>query len=373
MNSIEALQEKRFQLPKSYNDSNIFLSFIQESLKEYLEILDKIDEGTIVEKLKSVKPHLHKLCEELIESYNQLYLGFTSKSYFHFDRGIREIGTFLINDNDVVHPLSKNRLLFRGRYSNTELDRDGMFHLPFQKRNYATTQRFSISGLPCLYLADSAYVCWEELNRPEYNNFYLSRFEITNYMNLKALDISLTPQSIVALITNVSKIMGDEVDSWDSTILECIIKWPLIFCCSIKVSDSAATFKPEYIIPQYLLEWVRQNKKLNAIKYFSVKTHLFQNIDSSSFINVVIPVQEIKNNGYCSLLEDSFAYTNPRCFADIQPISQKDIENYVLNYRGASSLLLNSLKDFDKGYIHSNFGHYEIISCLDKARKPTSP
>lgn len=371
MNSIQALQEKTFQLPKSYDDSITFLNFIEESFKEYLEILEKIDEGTIVEKLKSIKPEIHHLCGNLLESYKQLYLGFVSKSYSHFDRGLQQIEAFLINENDAKHPLSENRLLFRGRQSKAKLDRDGMFHLPFQSRHNATTQRFSIPGLPCLYLADSAYVCWEELNRPDYKYFYLSRFEIKNYLKLNVLDISQTPQSMTTLITRITKLTGESIDSWDSMILDYLIKWPLIFCCSIKVLNNDATFKPEYIIPQYLLEWVRQNKELNGIKYFSVKTHLHQNIDYSSFINIVIPVQEIKDTGYCSHLTNSFAYTNPRCFADIDTtntIPQEEIENYIMNYRHATSLLLNDLKDFEKGYLHSHFGRFEIIKCSDVAQ-----
>lgn len=370
MNSIQAIQQDSFQLPKSYNTSIAFLNFIEKSLNEYLEIIDNIDEGTIVEKLNNIKPKIRILCDELLESYKQLYLGFVSKSYFHFDKGMQQIEMYLVNEFDARHPLSENKLLFRGRQSEIKLDRKGMFHLPFESRHKATNQRFSIPGLPCLYLADSAYVCWEELDRPEFKDFYLSRFEIKNYLNVNALDISLTPKSLSNLITKTSEFMEQGIDSWDFHVIDYIVKWPLIFCCSIKVLNKDATFKPEYIVPQYLLDWVRQNKRLNAIKYFSVKTHLNQESDYSLFTNVVFPVQEIKDSGFCSHLTNCFAYTNPRRILDIDvssEIVQTEFENYFKNFRPDIFRLLGELKGFEEGYAKSLFGRYEIKSCLDNA------
>ena len=45
--------------------------------------------------------------------------------------------------------------------------KDEMFHIPYEKRNLVGNQRFSLSGLPCLYLGGSSYICWEELGRKD--------------------------------------------------------------------------------------------------------------------------------------------------------------------------------------------------------------
>ena len=53
---------------------------------------------------------------------------------------------------------------------NTKLfhfSKDEMFHIPYDKRNLVGNQRFSLSGLPCLYLGGSSYICWEELGRKD--------------------------------------------------------------------------------------------------------------------------------------------------------------------------------------------------------------
>ncbi len=361
MNSLNAIESDFLSLPKSYNDSTSFLDFIDSTLKNYLTIIESINEGSIVEKLKENIEKIKFLCESLVEAYKQLHLGFIFKSYHHFDLGLKEVESFLFSRGIMTHPLSEIQAYYRGRKCDKTPEKSEMFHLPFQKRHLATTQRFSIPGLPCLYLGDSAYVCWEELNRPVNEEFYISRYEICDYLKLKTLDISMTPKKVATMIKVATKVTGN-IDTWDKLTLEYLIKWPLIFCCSIKVKNEDAPFKPEYIIPQYLLDWVRSNKNFNCIKYFSIKTNLFQNIDNSSFTNVVIPVQEIQEKGFCNTLLKSLSFTEPECMNNIDnsaKISKDEIENYIQNYRHDSLLFIN-LKDFEDDYLQSKFGRMEI-------------
>lgn len=61
-----------------------------------------------------------------------------------------------------------------------------MFHIPFELRGKAATQRYSIPGLPSLYLGSSCYICWEELHRPDLNTVNSTRLKKDN--NVKYLD-----------------------------------------------------------------------------------------------------------------------------------------------------------------------------------------
>ena len=82
--------------------------------------------------------------------------------------------------------------------------------------------------------------------------------------------------------------------------------FPLIIACSIKVKDTNSIFKPEYIIPQILLQWIRENEDIDAIKYSS--THLkydSKKLDDDLF-NIVLPVKENKDRGLCSRLKNTF-------------------------------------------------------------------
>lgn len=45
-----------------------------------------------------------------------------------------------------------------------------------------STQRFSIPGVPCLYLGTTSYVCWLEMDKPHDSEFnvYATSFSIKN-------------------------------------------------------------------------------------------------------------------------------------------------------------------------------------------------
>src|SRR5205823_638449 len=62
-----------------------------------------------------------------------------------------------------------------------------LFHIPFNSRHLITNQRYSFPGLPCLYLGQSLYVCWEELGRPDLNGVVISRFRLRTAETVKVL------------------------------------------------------------------------------------------------------------------------------------------------------------------------------------------
>lgn len=49
-----------------------------------------------------------------------------------------------------------------------------MLHLPFPMRGKTGNYRFSIPGIPSLYLGNSSYACWLELGRPAEYKFNVS-------------------------------------------------------------------------------------------------------------------------------------------------------------------------------------------------------
>lgn len=46
------------------------------------------------------------------------------------------------------------------------------------------SQRFSVPGVPCLYLGKSVYTCWRELGQPNDSEFYVSRARINDEINI---------------------------------------------------------------------------------------------------------------------------------------------------------------------------------------------
>src|ERR1022692_486127 len=288
MNILDTLKLSVFSLPKQSN-AQTFPLFLKKLYKEFIQAVDNIDEGTITDQLKANRQKLKKFCTLLVKSADTYYAGFPSKAYFEFEKAISIIEDFLILKN-VGIVFNELTPYYRARKGyGTQFQKYQMFHIPFEEREKVTTQRFSVPGLPCLYLSNSTYVCWEELGRPDINKMQISRYKLEN-IQYKFLDISLTPSSMRKTLETISSNYSidflkltprEALDSWDKMSLNFIMRWPLIAACSIKVKKEDGAFKPEYIFPQFLLQWVTHNKKFDGIKYFSVEANMFQNFDYS--------------------------------------------------------------------------------------------
>jgi hypothetical protein len=86
--------------------------------------------------------------------------------------------------------------------------------------------------------------------------------------------------------------------------------WPIIAACSIKVSNDEDTFKPEYIIPQLLLQWVNNNQEtVDGLIYNSTHIENKKLTTEGEVFNVVVPVRENKDKGHCKYLMERFEST----------------------------------------------------------------
>jgi hypothetical protein len=319
MNILEAFEETIFLLPKDYSNDT-FPAFLQKIYHSFLNTIDRVDKGTITDKIKDNRTKIESFCDKLIQSVNTYYLGFPAKAYFEFEDAMSLIDEFLFPPKAGQVAKDIHEPYYRARKDDgfNSLERKDMFHIPFEKREYVTTQRFSVPGLPCLYLSNSVYVCWEELGRPDINKMKVSRLKLENY-RLKYLDLSLSPSFLKRMLTvstsehflEGKKTSEQALNEQDYLTLIYIMRWPLIAACSIKVKKQDGAFKPEYIFPQFLLQWVRQNKNIDGIKYFSVRTNISSEHDLSKFANYAFPVKETKSNGLCENLAQSFSITEP--------------------------------------------------------------
>lgn len=376
MTILEALKEPIFLLPKT-NDKDTFPILLSEIYTSFLDTVDKINEGTIVEKIKKNRDVLQQFCDNLIKSASTYYEGFPAKAYFEFEGAMTLIDEFLFPKKTGGKTIREFEPYYRARVgNNTQFERKEMFHIPFEKREYVTTQRFSVPGLPCLYLSNSIYVCWEELRRPDINKMQISRMKLENY-RIRFLDLSLTPSYLSQMLETVTKgeflqqtnqTHEQALDGWDVMTLNFLINWPLVAACSIKVRKQDGTFKPEYIFPQFLLQWVTNNKNIDGIKYFSVEANISSKVDHSQLINYALPVKQITPIGLCKTLTDSFSITEPVSWEMLSManpnITQHDQDKFkkVIDKLGWDTL--SAMLEFIKGkkmfYWHTIFGKIEI-------------
>lgn len=79
---------------------------------------------------------------------------------------------------------------------------------------------------------------------------------------------------------------------------------------SVRTKYPADAFKPEYILPQVLLQWVSQQPDLDGVRYFS--THIDCVSDNPHWTcNYVFPARVMAAQGRCTRLRTLFKMTEP--------------------------------------------------------------
>jgi len=212
-----------------------------------------------------------------------------------------------------------------------------MFHIPFELRDRVGTQRYSFPGLPCLYVGQSLYVCWEELGRPDLHALWVSKVVVAPEHSIRVLDLGHRPATIAAGLE--AALAGRSRGMPLRRATAYAVLWPLIAACSVKRSPSRnRSFVVEYVVPQLLLRWlvrtVREGKKdrLDGIRYFS--THIEEHEANLAGMNYVFPAQKRGKVGFCPQLREKFHLTHPTSWqlatAEITPPPQPRYNNFDL-------------------------------------------
>ena len=215
--------------------------------------------------------------------------------------------------------------------------KEEMFHIPCDKRYLVGNQRYSLSGIPCLYLGGSSYVCWEELGRKDFNTTNFCGYSLKE-------DVNMFDMLLPAAITNEHQIR----------------RIVLILLCSL-AANRDHVFKPEYILPQCVLHSLIKksyyNHKPFCVRYYSSHMlngdadyfkHGFKEEALPRYVNYVFPATNSQSKGYSEELRILFNQTET-----ISPMQEN-----LLN----PSNSIDSISD--DVYLNSHFGL--IDSILDE-------
>jgi hypothetical protein len=257
-----------------------------------------------------------------------------------------------------------------------EIKRKDIFHVPFESRNLVQNQRYSIAGLPCLYLGSSIWICWEELGRPDLNSVFVSRFRFSEKTTV--LDFQLTPSRAWQLYENIIKNIASTAPMpriqelkkrYDEGFISAyIIFWPLIAACSVRVGDRKGSFFSQYIVPQLLLQWVTKQAKVDGIRYFSTRASL---PDSYVNTNYVFPSRDIQPVGRCSVLKRKLQLSLPLPWELLQMVNpQQESFSYFGNRGG----IIQVAEALSMPYGRTDFFEAELrINNLDEQYSMTGP
>ena len=352
----DLLNHQSLILPKNWRElgySSYYECVVKEGQK-YLKLVSKIDDSTIWGKDKIIgilsKQHLSNVARDFFQAVYktlQCYLneGNPHKAYNILDKCLNEDEN-KSNSKPLIYYLEFNHLYpqhYRIRVKNEQADLKDLFHVPFELRHKIRSYRYSISGYPTLYFSNSVYLAYQELGTPDYDNLYVSKFMHTEYFNNKETLLDMT-----------NKPMFDTPEFQ----FKFLARWILTMSCSIKVGFPDSPFKPEYVIPQIILQWVKNNinighRKVIGVSYSSTKIQDYKNGFYGFFYNTAIPIHHSNKSGFCDVLSKQFCLTKPINFRealklDTNVIQQGQVKSVEMN--GATI-----------EYIKSDFGKIEQI------------
>lgn len=263
---------------------------LSECLKLYVEIV----EDTTVDKV--LQSTIRKTCQTIKDIVTAIYQGLHNRAYTK----LQNLMTFF--GEDIFCTLPSDTELYRMRVTDKRrgLERKDIFHIPLNNRRCIKTQRYSTPGYPCLYLGRSLYVCWEEMGMPPTETTLVAGFK--NISECKLVDMRVP-------VLNVFQDQGDKYAKL----------FPLIIACSIPVVNKDDVFKPEYVLPQLVLEWTinkRHETSAIGVYYTSVfKNQNFFPLLDEEWDNIAIPVQKpLAQTAFCPKLKQLFKLTKPTCY-----------------------------------------------------------
>jgi len=322
MNIDEFIKQVTEMFPLHWESD--FRKELNGSFESYIKIVKELDDkdfsGLIKETLVS---EISKLCGSLNEIIECYYDGRHLKAMESFrslmigDRGLfKMIGLDEIKLSSDGVPTIYYRARPKGEKYSFSLEE--MFHIPLDKRGIIQTRRYSSPGYPCLYLGNTIYSCWEELRRPHIDDLMISGFKVAVPFNVFDMRI---PSAI-----------DYESEKLEKTLL----KLPLVLSCSFVVRNDGDVFKPEYILPQMLVETIIDTNRHKmekqsgpydltwGVEYTS--THIDKSFPYpvSYLENLALPV--VKSNSgqnYCEFLASLFEISMPMCH-EYEPLRAND-------------------------------------------------
>lgn len=336
-----------------YEEVKNKLDFLVEELKrceaqsEIIKVAEKYSKNLIGALDKYYQGDLiaaHQLIFELINDFSEEEIGIISN-----------IKNSIAFSDSIFNPqnIDKEVQFFRARLSDSVIDFPAkeMLHIPFDKREIVKSERFSIPGLPCLYLGNSSYVCWIEMGRPADHMFNIAPVVLDDTQ--KILNLTVSIRDIYEIVTLED---FEKTEKFDARFIEMFKAMILNIVTSYRVSQENRNFKSEYILPQMIM-LACLKKGLDGITYFSKQTddEIFSNVVGVNLVLFGKYGGEKEVSKICEHIEigDSFNFS---MFKQLQ---------FSLKYKGyplkiEDSILMKNIGTFKRQFPYNETQFYEF-------------
>lgn len=343
-----------FELPINVSDDYDYYQELDNRFSNYIKFVDSLknNNNILEETLGNVKENMN-LIKESLSNYHNGDLGQAKNNILKLLKKYEKNNTIIggLNESYACRALATKKELqysgenysemegyrlsfFKARIGNNNFKRKDMLHIPFNHRELVSTQRFSIPGIPCMYLGTTSYVCWLEMGKAKDTEFNVSSFELP--LGLRIIDLTMSDTLFTKARNQIHSPYWNSLKEYEKNLyLGRIEFWPLICATSFTVNEENRKFKSEYIISQLIMQCL-SDLKIDGIAYLSKKAR--QGIIAyPQCVNIAIPM--INKNGYINK-EDIFSEVAQKCKLT-KPVN---LAEYMM--------LKNDNKVFNKSYIN---------------------
>ena len=293
--------------------------YIKDKFDLYKKLVAEINENEFSIEPESIffkgnitKTRLNNLVERIVEGYMSV-LQFCYKGDFYF--ASRLLYRILLCQNSKLHQyliepyinyldfeILGSSVFYRMRDEKNGNPVDNCSHVPFNKICCIDSNRFSLQGLPCLYLADSHETANRECR--EVNEGY-QRW-VSEFVPVK--QFAFTDLRFRGLK------IDSNIDIYDAFRL--IITFPIRFLCSFRVKADGDKFHEEYLFPQLLSHLILVYLKGHSEDklYNGSEGIMYDSTQNEKGFNVIIPAlyseKEPPQSGHSSKISELFREQN---------------------------------------------------------------
>ena len=212
---------------------------------------------------------------------------------------------------------------------NKDLNYLGMLHVPEEKKNWASENRFSPRESLCSYMASEKTVAWHECGNPSI--YQIAEFEAVK-QDTRLLRLDINPLQVMKIV-NMQKRGQLNQDEMQLFCPKICFTLPLIAACSVVAKDKGKKDGciEAYILPQMLMEWVRRGIDYVGIRYYSSSSH--DEVRDYAGYNVALPVKYTKDGKKLNVDREGYSNELKKIFG----ISDRRKDEFVLTVKTHSA------------------------------------
>lgn len=305
-----------FKTPLDRSGKNIddYLSALFEKYIENLRMACDVQFNSILGEntcslISSRISDIECLCEKIVNTIRCCESGRYTEGKKQLFDALEQIKDDLVIQYSGAHRWETYyRVRAREKESDFDSTRKELFHVPYDKREYASSMRFSVKGYPCSYLSSQYEMCWAECHKPL--KFALAAFDVpqTRDNMVKLIDIAeaMIPlaHSFFCWFYN-----ENELDKIRRYLEKQLVTYPLRTACSVMVTNHTSSARPEYIIPQILMQWLLTSDQFDGVRYETAVD--YSEMRAAGGHNISFVTKDFDADGYTKNLRSNIKVGTP--------------------------------------------------------------